>query len=167
MSFYFLLKAGEPTHRERESTAASWKWYRMMDDALRPKHHINPPAQCDSPKVAAAVSSSTQAQANRQADCEEEDTLVMKREEPDWCSSRKWSGERRRGRGDHWSKKSDSGTLERESWVGNRAAGEWIKELRGIHRECSKRRQTDGHFQSCFFFFYVYNFLILSTSSCY
>lgn len=115
MSFYFLLKAGEPTHRERESTAASWKWYRMMDDALRPKHHINPPARCDSPKVAAAVSSSTQAQANRQADCEEEDTLVMKREEPDWCSSRKWSGERRRGRGDHWSKKSDSGTLERES----------------------------------------------------
>lgn len=87
----------------------------MMDDALRPKHHINPPAQCDSPKVAAVVSSSPQAQAKRQADCEEEDTLVMKREEPDWCSSRKWSGERRRGRGDHWSKKSDNGTLERES----------------------------------------------------
>lgn len=27
-----------------------------MDDTLRPKHHINPPAQCDSPKDAAAIS---------------------------------------------------------------------------------------------------------------
>lgn len=73
----------------------------MMDDTLRPKHHINPLAQCDSPKDAAAVSPPPQAQGMRQANCEEEDTLVMKHEKSQtgWCSSRKWSGERRRGRG--------------------------------------------------------------------
>ena len=72
-----------------------------MDDTLRPKHHINPPAQCDSPKDAAAVSPPPQAQGMRQANCEEEDTLVMKHEKSQtgWCSSRKWSEERRKGRG--------------------------------------------------------------------
>lgn len=56
----------------------------MMDDTLRPKLHINPVAQCDSPKDAAAVSPPPQAQGKSRADCEEEDTLVMKLEEPDW-----------------------------------------------------------------------------------
>ncbi|KAI9524643.1 hypothetical protein NQZ68_016652 [Dissostichus eleginoides] len=57
----------------------------MMDDTLRPKHHINPLAQCDSPKDAAAVSPPPQAQGKRWADCEEEeDTPVMKSGEPDW-----------------------------------------------------------------------------------
>lgn len=69
---------------ERKTTAASWKWYRMMDDTLRPKHHINPPAQRDSHKVTAAVSLSPQVLARRQADCEEEDTLVMKHGESSW-----------------------------------------------------------------------------------
>lgn len=109
-----------------------------MDDTLRPKHHINPSAQYDSHKVAAALSSSPQAQAKRQADCEEEDTLVMKRKEPDCCSSRKWSGESRRGKGDHWSKKREIGTLERElsgqqgCWRMNKGI-EW--DLEGAARE--------------------------------
>lgn len=62
MHVYFFNKPKDPPtgmgNREerRETTPASWKWYRMMDDALRPKHHINPLAQCDSLKDAAAVS---------------------------------------------------------------------------------------------------------------
>lgn len=116
--WYFKTLKGLRTHPSEwtteETTAASWNGCRMMDDALRPKHHINPSAQYDSHKVAAALSSSPQAQAERQADCEEEDTLVMKRKEPDCCSSRKWSGESRRGKGDHWSKKREKGTFERE-----------------------------------------------------
>lgn len=49
-----------------------------MDDARGPKHHINPPAQRDYPKVAAAVSPSPPAQARRdEADGREEDMLVM------------------------------------------------------------------------------------------
>lgn len=48
----------------------------MMDDTLRPKHHINPPAQCDSPKDTAAVSPPPQAQGKSWEDCEEDDTPV-------------------------------------------------------------------------------------------
>lgn len=54
--------------------AASRKWYSMMDDMLRPKHHINPQAQCDSPKDAAAVSPQEKAQGIAGPVCEEEDT---------------------------------------------------------------------------------------------
>lgn len=55
----------------------------MMDDTLRSKHHINPPAQCDSPKDTAAVSPPPQAQGKRRTDREEEDTPVTKHREPD------------------------------------------------------------------------------------
>lgn len=48
-----------------------------MDDVPGPKHHINPAAQRDFPKVAAAVSPSPPARARRdEADGGEEDTLV-------------------------------------------------------------------------------------------
>lgn len=94
----------------RETAAASWKWYRMMDDMLRTKHHINPQAQCDYPKDAAAVSSQEQAQGKRRAVCEEEDTAVRIRESrTGWFSFRIWRGEMSGGRTDQWSEKSMRG----------------------------------------------------------
>lgn len=73
----------------------------MMDDTLGPKHHINPAAQRDHPKVAAAVSPSPQVQARRQAACEEEDTLVTRREEPSrlvWLQEMEWREQKRERR---------------------------------------------------------------------
>ncbi len=69
-----------------------------MDDTLRPKHHINPPAQCDSPKDAAAVSPPPQAQGKRRADCEEEDTPVTKHGEPRLDGVAPGNGEEKRER---------------------------------------------------------------------
>lgn len=87
----------------------------MMDDMLRPKHHINPQAQCDSPKDAAAVSLQEQAQGKRRVVYEEEDTAVRSRgSRTGWFSFRIWRGEMSGGRTDQRSEKSMRGeALER------------------------------------------------------
>lgn len=69
----------------------------------------------------------------------------MKRKEPDCCSSRKWSGESRRGKGDHWSKKRERGTLEREL---SGQQGCW-RMNKGIERDlegAAREDKADGHF---------------------
>lgn len=126
MSFYFLLKAEEAAHRGRsrrrgETNAAPSKRCGMMDDARRPKHHINPPAQRDYPKVAAAVSPSPPARASRgEADSREEDTLVMEPERA-WARASLGNGVERGG--EHWSER-----WRRDEWAA-RPAGEGIKDL--------------------------------------
>lgn len=76
----------------------------MMDDARRPKHHINPPAQHDYPKVAAAVSPSLPAWASRdEADGgRDEDTLVM---EPERAGASASPGNGVERGGEHWSER--------------------------------------------------------------
>lgn len=76
----------------------------MMDDARWPKHHINPPAQRDYPKVAAAVSPSLPARASRdEADGgREEDTLVM---EPGRAGASASPGNGVERGGEHWSER--------------------------------------------------------------
>lgn len=71
-------------NRGKRTAAASWKWYRMMDDMLRPKHHINPPAQCDSPKDAVTVSPPPQAQDKRRVVRKRAGHRNQKHREPDW-----------------------------------------------------------------------------------
>lgn len=74
-----------------------------MDDRLRPKHHINPPAQHDYPKVATAVSPSPPARARRhEADGGEEDTLVM---EPGRARASASPGNGVERGGEHWSER--------------------------------------------------------------
>lgn len=75
----------------------------MMDDARQPKHHINPPAQRDYPKVAAAVSPSPPARARRdKVDGGEEDTLVM---EPGRAGASASPGNGVERGGEHWSER--------------------------------------------------------------
>lgn len=70
-----------------------------MDDTLRPKHHINPPAQCDSPKDAAAVSPPPQAQGKKDgADCEEEEDTEARGARLAGVAPGNGEGERRRRR---------------------------------------------------------------------
>lgn len=138
-SFYFLLKAKEAAHRgtrqrRAETNAASWKWRGMMDDSRGPKHRINPPAQRDYPKVAAAVSPSPPARARRDAaDGGEEDALVM---EPGRAgvSASPGNGVERR-----WALEREM----KERRVGSSARWRMNK---GTDGECSQRRQTDGYF---------------------
>lgn len=74
-----------------------------MDDARRPKHHINPPAQRDYPKVVAAVSPSPPVQAKREeADGGEEDTLAM---EPGRAKASASPGNGVERGGEHWSER--------------------------------------------------------------
>lgn len=126
MSFYFLLKAEEAAHRGRrrwrgEINAAPWKRCGMMDDARRSKRHINPPAQRDYPKVAAAVSPSPPVRASRdKADDGEEDTLVI---EPGRAGASASPGNRVKRGGEHWSER-----WRRDEWAA-RPAGEGIKDL--------------------------------------
>lgn len=125
-SFYFLLKAEEAAHRGRrqrrgETNAAAWKQCGMMDDVRGPKHHINPPAQRDYPKVAVAVSPSPPARARRERGGRRRGGHASYGARESRASASPGNGVERGG--EHWSER-----WRRDEWAA-RPAGEWIKEL--------------------------------------
>lgn len=86
-----------------------------MDDVRGPKHHINPPAQRDYPKVAAAVSPSPPARARRdEADGGGEDTLVTElgRARLVHLQEMEWREEESTGAGDEGETSGQLGPLE-------------------------------------------------------